>query len=109
MAGFSASTYGALVGLIKETLAGAGAIQGIPGKTPELQATSTHIQWRYIGDTTWMNLVALSVLEGTDGADESPSAIKDSVTGTGTTWSSSKIVSEIGIANTMLQARLNGG
>jgi len=63
MAGFSPSTYGALVGLIRETLAGAGALQGQPGREVELQATATHIQWRYTGGA-WSNLVALADLTG---------------------------------------------
>ena len=69
MAGFSASTFGAVIGLIKATLAGNGAIQGNPGRTPELRANDTHIQWRFIGESTWYDLIALSVLEGTDGDD----------------------------------------
>ena len=66
MAGFSPSTYGALVGLIRNTLAGAGALvgpPGQPGREVELRATATHIQWRYTGGA-WANLIALSDLAG---------------------------------------------
>ena len=44
----------------------------------EMQKTSTHIQWRYVGDATWINLVALADItgpageagaDGTNGAD----------------------------------------
>ena len=69
MAGFSPSTYGALVGLIRDTLAGAGALvgpPGSPGREIELQATTTHIQWRYVG-YSWNDLIALSALEGPTG------------------------------------------
>lgn len=33
----------------------------------ELQKSTTHIQWRYVGDTDWTNLVALSDLRGQKG------------------------------------------
>lgn len=39
------------------------------GKQVELQKSSTHIQWRYVGDVDWINLVALIDLEGADGND----------------------------------------
>jgi len=70
MAGFSPSTYAALVGLLKDTLSGIGAIQGEPGRSPEFRQTTTHIQWRYVGDTAWLNLVPLNALLGPQG--ESP-------------------------------------
>ncbi|MFA7126307.1 MAG: InlB B-repeat-containing protein [Bacilli bacterium] len=37
------------------------------GREVELQATTDYIQWRYQGDTTWNNLVALAILKGADG------------------------------------------
>lgn len=40
---------------------------GPEGKSIELQKTSTYIQWRKIGDTTWNNLVALSEITGATG------------------------------------------
>ena len=40
---------------------------GINGKEIELQKSTTHIQWRYIGDTDWTNLIALSDLKGAKG------------------------------------------
>lgn len=48
---------------------------GTDGREVELQATSTELQWRYVGDITWNTLVALSTitgpagLDGTDGED----------------------------------------
>lgn len=40
---------------------------GTNGKEIELQKSTTHIQWRYVGDTDWNNLVALNDLRGSDG------------------------------------------
>lgn len=47
---------------------------GTDGREVELQATSTYIQWRYAGETTWNNLVALSSLKGAAGAPGSAGA-----------------------------------
>ena len=40
---------------------------GGDGREVELQANSTHIQWRYVGDAAWINLVPLSSLVGPAG------------------------------------------
>lgn len=40
---------------------------GTNGKEIELQKSTTHIQWRYVGDTDWTNLVALVDLKGNNG------------------------------------------
>lgn len=40
---------------------------GASGKSVEFQSTSTYIQWRYIGDTTWLNLIPLSAITGPKG------------------------------------------
>lgn len=42
---------------------------GADGREVELQASATHIQWRYVGDPTWTDLIALSLLTGADGED----------------------------------------
>ena len=42
---------------------------GIDGREVEFNVSSTHIQWRYVGETNWKNLIALSELEGEDGED----------------------------------------
>lgn len=47
---------------------GTDGADGTDGREVELQATSTYIQWRYAGETTWNNLIALSSLKGADGA-----------------------------------------
>lgn len=41
--------------------------RGEDGKQIELRATQTHIQWRYVGEKNWKNLVALSLLGGVGG------------------------------------------
>jgi len=50
---------------------GKGAVQipGPPGRQVEIQSTATHVQWRYVGDKTWIDLYALPA-PGRDG--ESP-------------------------------------
>src|SRR5690606_29325141 len=40
---------------------------GADGKEVEFQKSATHIQWRYVGDTTWINLVALEDIKGPEG------------------------------------------
>lgn len=41
---------------------------GTPGPAIELQASPTHIQYRIVGEPTWVDLVALSSLEGPAGS-----------------------------------------
>ncbi|MBQ8615379.1 MAG: leucine-rich repeat protein [Clostridia bacterium] len=41
--------------------------QGIAGKQVEFNVSSTHIQWRYVGDETWNNLIALEDIKGEKG------------------------------------------
>ena len=43
--------------------------QGIAGKQVEFNVSATHIQWRYVGDSTWNNLVALEDIKGDKGDD----------------------------------------
>lgn len=59
------------------------------GKEVELQKTTTHIQWRLKGDTTWINLVPLSELKGEKGdtgASAYTLAMSDGFVGTLTEW-----------------------
>ena len=49
---------------------GANGIDGTNGKNVELQKTATNIQWRYVGDTTWNDLVALSAITGPAGTTD---------------------------------------
>lgn len=41
-----------------------GGIPGVNGREIELKANDTHIQWRYVGEPDWTNLVELSTLKG---------------------------------------------
>jgi hypothetical protein len=41
-------------------------LNGADGRNIELQSNSTHIQWRYVGDVTWTDLVALEDLQAED-------------------------------------------
>lgn len=54
-------------GTYEEWLASIKGEKGEEGKKVEMRVSSTHIQWRYEGDTEWTNLVALSNLKGTKG------------------------------------------
>ncbi len=38
-----------------------------PGKNVEFQKSTTHIQWRFVGDLNWINLVALDEITGPEG------------------------------------------
>jgi len=40
---------------------------GVDGRTPELRNSGTAIQWRYVGDPTWIDLVSLSAITGPQG------------------------------------------
>lgn len=42
-------------------------LNGINGKQVELKVSDEAIQWKYSGDTTWVNLVLLSDIKGADG------------------------------------------
>ena len=39
------------------------------GREIEMQKSATHVQWRYVGDASWTNLVALSEITGPAGAN----------------------------------------
>ena len=56
---------------------GGDGADGADGSEVELQKSATHIQWRYVGEATWTNLVALDDLKGSDGADGSDGAAGD--------------------------------
>lgn len=48
---------------------GVNGADGADGREVELQAGLTHIQWRYSGEVSWIDLVALADLIGPPGAD----------------------------------------
>lgn len=45
---------------------------GADGREVELQKSATHVQWRYVGDSTWIDLVALSEITGPPGTGGAP-------------------------------------
>lgn len=42
-------------------------VNGADGREVEFQKSVTHIQWRYVGDSEWIDLVALADLKGEQG------------------------------------------
>lgn len=44
-----------------------GGTPGADGKQIELQVTDTHVQWRYVGDAEWKDLIALEDITGPQG------------------------------------------
>lgn len=48
---------------------GVDGVDGTDGREIEIQNNGTSIQWRYVGDTEWTDIVALVTLTGADGAD----------------------------------------
>src|SRR5690606_22965788 len=58
---------------------GAAGADGADGREVELQTSATHVQWRYVGETEWTDLVALSAITGPAGADGADGA--DGATG----------------------------
>jgi hypothetical protein len=41
--------------------------KGADGRNVQLQTTTTQVQWRYMGDPTWTDLVALTEITGPPG------------------------------------------
>jgi hypothetical protein len=72
--------------------------RGDTGANIELQSTSTHLQWRPVGGTTWTNLVALTAITGPQGST--------GASGTNGTNGSSV---ELQTTSTHIQWRLVGG
>lgn len=48
-----------------------GPFRGPPGHAIELQTTVTHVQWRVVGDASWIDLISLADLAGADGKEVS--------------------------------------
>jgi hypothetical protein len=53
---------------ISETLVGP---RGPVGPSIELRKTDTHIQWRPMGGTTWIDLVTIEEITGPEGTNDS--------------------------------------
>ena len=50
-------------------MAGADGLDGINGKQVTFQVSEGFIQWQYVGDTTWTNLIDLQTITGADGSN----------------------------------------
>jgi len=63
---------GATVRVPASALKGLQGDPGDDGREVELQKGTTHIQWRYVGDPTWTDLVALEDITGPPGTGGAP-------------------------------------
>lgn len=54
------------------TGSGGNGTPGADGREVELRKGSTHLEWRYVGDSNWTQLVSLDELSGRDGQDGLP-------------------------------------
>lgn len=64
----SGETWETLIDLSTCTTAGEDGTDGTNGREIELQTSATHIQWRYVGDVAWTNLVSLASITGATGS-----------------------------------------
>jgi hypothetical protein len=81
---------------------------GQNGAAVELQATATHIQWRYVGASTWTNLVALSAITGPTGP-QGPATIAIGTVTTGAAGSSATVTNSGTSSNVVLDFSLPRG
>ncbi|MGQ7868688.1 hypothetical protein [Sunxiuqinia sp. sy24] len=58
----------------------------VDGREVELEKTGTHLVWRYVGETNWVNLVALADLVGPDGKSAYELAVLGGFPGTEAEW-----------------------
>lgn len=66
---------------VNVTISASKGIAGADGREIEIQNSGTHLQWRYEGDVSWTNLVALSAITGPTGARGiTPQGVYDSLT-----------------------------
>ena len=82
---------------------GADGTDGTDGREIEVQKGATHIQWRYVGEATWIDLVALADITGPQG--DTGSAGADGADGTDGVDGSSV---ELQVSATHIQWRLVG-
>ena len=79
---------------------------GVDGKQVEFNVSDTHIQWRYVGEADWNDLIALEEINGTDGSD-------GATWYTGTTTPSSQIGKDgdlyLNTTNNVIFKHTNGG
>ena len=70
-------TIDEILDAIGDDITGPQGEQGVNGKQVEFSVSATHIQWRYVGDSTWNNLVALTELKGDKGDDGENSSVAE--------------------------------
>lgn len=46
------------------SIKGADGVDGADGRSTEFNVSDTHLQWRYIGESTWRNMISLSMITG---------------------------------------------
>jgi hypothetical protein len=78
------------------------------GANIEIQASATHIQWRYVGGSTWTNLVALSAITGPQGP-QGPATIAIGTVTTGAAGSSATVTNSGTSSNVVLDFSLPRG
>ena len=83
-----------------DSLEGANGLDGTDGREIELQSDSEFVQWRYVGESKWIDLVALSSLKGADGK-----SIELHNTGTYIQW---RLVGDLDWINLIAIADLEG-
>ena len=88
--------------------AGANGTNGTNGSSVELQTTSTHIQWRLVGGSTWTNLVALSAITGPQGP-QGPATISIGTVTTGAAGSSATVTNSGTSSNVVLDFSIPQG
>jgi hypothetical protein len=87
----------------EQGIQGEPGLDGEDGREIELQNDTTYIQWRYVGDISWINLVALADLQGEDGADGREIELQSN--GTYIQW---RYVGEVSWTNLVALADLKG-
>ena len=87
---------------------GTNGSNGTNGREVELQVTATHVQWRYVGDSTWNNLVALSAITGPQGP-QGPATIAIGTVTTGAAGSSATVTNSGTSSNVVLDFSIPQG
>jgi hypothetical protein len=88
--------------------AGANGINGTNGREVQLQVNATHVQWRYVGDAAWTDLVALSAITGPQGPT-GPATIAIGTVTTGAAGSSATVTNSGTSSNVVLDFSLPRG
>ncbi len=79
---------------------------GTNGRNPEYQFSATHLQYRLIGDSTWLDLYPISALQGPPGEDGADGQDAPSITRTSLVISSPLGTTVADVASTFKMMRL---